>query len=189
MSAIIVFRRLPVPLVSRERRTGEPPFEEQGPGRLQFFLPCLQISKVVGRCAHFWWICLFSDAKLLIVEMYSNIKQRVLSIKCSVLSIKLPVFSIVLFFGFTPSFSLFFFCKQREEREERHPPKRAANPSNRSAAYFLVHQIDFAVRAFGGNWWMKLFCISRTCDKTARNPSIHPCFPPTPLGACFYGLC
>lgn len=181
-------RRLPAPLMSRAGRAGEPSIEEPGRGRLQFFLPSLRISKVGGRCTHFWWICMFVDAKCLIVEKCSLTKYRVKSIKSPVLSIKSGFCSTGMFSGFALSFSLFFFCKQREEERERHPSKEALNPSNRSAAYFLVHQIDFVFRSFGGLWWMKKINNSKACDKTHRNPSIHPCFPHTPLGACFYGL-
>lgn len=185
---MLASRRLPAPLMSRAGRAGEPSIEEQGRGRLQFFLPIRRISKVGGRCTHFWWICGFVDAKYLIVEKCCLTKCRFKSIKLPVLSIKSAFCSTGHFSGFALYLSLFFFCKQREEERERHPSKRACNPSNRSAAYFLVHQIDFAFRAFGGLWRMKTINNSMVCEKSTRNPSIHPCFPPTPPGACFYGL-
>lgn len=181
-------RRLPAPLMSRAGRAGEPFIEEQGRGRLQFFLPSRRISKVGRRCTLFWWIGRVVDAKCLIVEKCSITKYQFQSIKLPVLSIKSAFCSTDLFSGFPLFLSLFFFCKQREEERERNPPKRAWNPSNRSAAYFLVHQIDFVFRAFGGLWWIKTINNSTACEKTHRNPSIHPCFPPTPPGACFYGL-
>lgn len=171
---------LPVPLISIAGRAGEPLFEGMGPGGLLFFLPGRNSPKVGGRCTLFWWIGWVVDAKSLIVEQKFLTKWGETSTKSVFSSTKSVFSSTTAFFGFTPLFSLFSLCKQEEEEEERHPPKGAFNPPILSGAYFLIHQLHFAFRAFGGLWWMKNRLSSMACVAIHQYPPIHLCFPPPP---------
>lgn len=178
-------RLLPAPLISEVGPGRKPVLEGGGRSGFNFFCLGALRQKVGGRCAQNWWIVRVIAAKSLIVEWYCLIKSSVFSIICASASINYLVLSIVTFLAARPFFSLFLFCKQGGGREKRGPSVGCGNPSIQLAAYFLIHQFDFAFLATDGCSGSWKPCAATVSGLFHQNPSIHQCFAPPSLKRCF----
>lgn len=155
---------------------------ERGAARVvNFFCAGGARPKVCGRCPRNRWIGGASQPKSLIVEQYHPINRRLFSIDLSPKSTISPLSSIApLSPHQPPSFSL-SLCKQEEEREESPTSRGRGDPSFRPAAYFFIHQFDFAFRATDGLWWNENPCGTRISGVIHQYPPIHHRSPCSPL--------